>query len=111
MNKMSGLGLSVLTVSVFSVASLSSNTISGNVTSSINNSYCYEAVSIISDENGEMCLSSSLGEQAGGAILINQNDISDNYLIRHKRRSVQLQITKVSKHVSKFDFEEEYEEI
>ena len=64
MNKMSGLGLSVLTVSVFSVASLSSNTISGNVTSSINNSYCYEAVSIISDENGEMCLSSSLGEQA-----------------------------------------------
>ena len=56
MNKMSGLGLSVLTVSVFSVASLSSNTISGNVTSSINNSYCYEAVSIISDENGEMCL-------------------------------------------------------
>ena len=58
-----------------------------------------------------MFLSSSLGEQAGGDILINQNDISDNYLIRHKRRSVQLQITKVSKHVSKFDFEEEYEEI
>lgn len=61
--------------------------------------------------NGERFLSSGLAEKVGGNILINQNDISNNYLVRYERRGVQFQITKVSEHVSKFDFEEEQEEI
>ena len=48
MNKMSGLGLSVLTV--FSVASLSSsNVVGGSITSNIINPYYYESVSIINN--------------------------------------------------------------
>ena len=48
MSKMSGLGLSVLTV--FSVASLSSsNVIGGSITSNIINPYYYESVSIINN--------------------------------------------------------------
>ena len=110
MSKMSGLGLSVLTV--FSVASLSSsNVIGGSITSNIINPYYYESVSIINDGKGELCLSSDLNEQVVGDILKDKVDAFDNYLPRREKRTVQMQITKITKHVSKFDFEEVYEEI
>ena len=109
MNKMSGLGLSVLTV--FSVASLSSNVVGGSITSNVINPYYYESVSVINDGSGELCLSSGLSEQVVGDILTDKNDVSDNYLLRRERKNVQLKITNITKHVSKFDFEEDYEEI
>ena len=109
MNKMSGFGLSVLTV--FSVASLSSNVVGGSITSNVTNPYFYESVSVINDESGGLCLSSNLSEQVVGDILADRNIIEENYWVKHEKRKVQLQITNITKHVSKFDFEEDYEEI
>lgn len=108
MKKMSGLRLSVLTV--LGVTSLSSNVV-GSYTSNVANSYCYEAVSVINDECGELCLSSNLSEQVVGDVWSNRSSIEENYWIKHEKKAVQLQITNISKHVSKFDFEEEYEEL
>lgn len=109
MNKMSEFGLSVLTV--FSVASLSSNMAGGSITSNVFNPYFYESVSVINDESGALCLSSNLSNQVVGDILTERNSIEENYLVKHEKRKVQLQITNIAKHVSKFDFEEDYEEI
>lgn len=109
MNKVSGLGLSVLTV--FSVASLSSNIVGGSITSNVVNPCFYESVSVISDGCGELCLSSNLSDQVTGDVVTDRNDVIDNYLLRHGKKKVQLQITSITKHVSRFDFEEDYEEI
>ena len=110
MNKMSGLGLSVLTVA--SLASLSSSVVEGSFASNIMNpQYHYESISIISDESGALCLSSNLSERVSGDILLDKNDAEENYLVKHEKVKVQLQITDIKKHVSRFDFEEEYEEI
>ncbi len=109
MNKMSGLGLSMLTI--YSAVSLSSNMVSGSVTSNIAYPHFYESVSNINDASGVSCLSSNLGEQATGDIFINKMDNSEDYLLRHEREVVQLKIMGVTKHISKFDFEEVYEEL
>lgn len=109
MNKISGIGVSVLTI--FSIASLSSNAISNSPTLNLSNNYYNEAISLINDDRGDLCLSSDLSEHSMEDVLIENNEDEEKGLLKHKRKAVKMQITGVKKYISKFDFEEEYEEI
>ena len=42
---------------------------------------------------------------------INNNISSDFIINTRSRKKVELEVTKISKHISQFDFEDEYEEI
>lgn len=103
--KISGLSVGVMTF--LSIASVSSNVLNSSVTAGINSPYVYEGLSLVNDNEGVMCISSfsSMNE-----LMMRSSEVVDFYVSRHKKK-VELQITKTRKHISKFDFEEEYEEI
>ena len=71
--------------------------------------YSYEPLAIINDFR--LCSSPKLNEYATGNILSMRNDMEENFFAQHTRQTVQLQITSISRHISKFDFDEEYEEL
>ncbi len=106
--KVSGLGIKVMTF--LSIATISSNTFGESVTLSSNKQYSYEAISVFNDSKGELCTSSPMPEYFCGEIMADNDDFGKVNIQREKRR-VQLQITKIRKHVSHFEFEEEFEEI
>lgn len=109
MNKMSGVGITVLTV--FSLASLSTDISGNSSTLNIINPNVFEASSLINDDIGELCLSSTLTQIVSGDIISENESMQEIDIARTEKKQVKLQVTKVTKHVSKFDFEEEYEEL
>lgn len=66
-------------------------------------------ISSFNDTQGEMCISSALAERARGDILTTSEEFE--FFEKHQKKNVNLQITKITKHISKLDFEEEFEEI
>lgn len=103
--KISGFGV----VAAFGLLTMSSNLSDASVTSmNIKPEYFCEAPGYF---NGEETVynSSMLFKQAIGDIV--SLDRVSEFVQRHDKISVNLQITKITKHVSSFDFEDEYEEI
>ena len=107
MNKITGF-MGVLTIT--SIASLSNPT-TFDLTTSGSRQYSYEAISYIDMEQGDLCVSSELSDFAiGDRVLENENP--ELFVVnKHKTIEVKLRITEIKKHVSNFDFDEEYEEI
>ena len=91
-----------------SIASVSSNALNTSVTAGVNNVYAYEGVALVNDNEGTMCVSTSIPTESDKHIKnIDEIDIIN----ARSKRKVELEVTKVSKHISQFDFEDEYEEI
>ncbi len=101
------IGVGVITF--ISLATVGSN-VTGNVTSGMYNPYTYEAACLINDNQGEVCMSSELSKRTVGDLILNESDFYD-FSASRKVATVRLHITETIKHVSNFEFEEEYEEI
>lgn len=102
-------GVGVITV--LSLASMSQNP-KNSMTTCVPADYRYEAASLFSDNIGDVCTSSELQNNVVGNIMLeNENNSTLDFVPKHKTENVKLNITDISKHVSRFDFEEEYEEI
>lgn len=106
--KVSGIGVGVVTF--LSIATMSSAWPYDTLTTSMNKQFGFEGVPLFSDKEGEFCASSSLSDMVRGDVLATENDI-DEFYSAHEQFSVQLKILEVKQHISKFDFEDEYEEI
>ena len=78
------------------------------MTAGINNIYAYEGVALVNDNEGTMCVSSSIPTESDKHIK-NMDEI--DIINTRSRKKVELEVTKISKHISQFDFEDEYEEI
>ncbi len=103
--KISGVGV----VAAFGLLTMSSNSSDASVTSmDIKPGYFYEAPGYFIGEE-TVYNSSMLSKHAIGDIVL--LDKASEFVQKHDRISVNLQITKITKHVSSFDFEDEYEEI
>lgn len=103
--KISGLGV----VAAFGLLTMSSNLSAVSLTSmNIKPAYFYESLGFFNGEE-TVCNSSMLSKQAIGDIV--SFDRVSGFVQRHERINVNLQITRITKHVSSFDFEDEYEEI
>lgn len=105
LKKISGFGI----VAAFGLITMSSNMVNNSLTT-INAKpvYFYESPSYFYRGN-KVCNSSMLSRQVVGDIL---SIAKKSDLIQQQEKiKVNLQITKISKHVSDFDFEDEYEEI
>lgn len=88
---------------------MSSSSVSNSVTTmNISPDYYYEAHNFINNDN-TVCNSSMLSRKAVGDIVLAEKKA--DFVQEHERINVNLQITKLTKHVSSFEFEEEYEEI
>lgn len=96
-------------VAAFGLITMSSN-IAGqsSTTMSVNFDYYYET-SNFSLTDSAVCNSSMLSKQAVGDIVLAGK--RTDFVQQHEKIRVKLQMTKIRKHVSVFDFEEEYEEI
>lgn len=104
------IGVGVMTaLSVVSLASTTTQFSYANFTSSQNQSFVYEGISPFGDYGGELCVSSKLSEEVRGGVMVSQNGAK--HYENHEKISVQLQILQVRRHVSQFDFDEDYEEI
>ncbi len=101
--------VSVGFITVLSLASMPQG-VKGSMTSCVPVEYEYDSESLFSDTIGEVCVSSELQNKTIGDIVID-NSVMSEFVQNHKANIFKLHITGVSKHVSKFDFEEEYEEI
>ncbi len=103
--KISGYGV----VAAFGLLTMSSNLSDSSATSmNIKPDYFYEAPGFFNDEE-TVYNSSMLSKQSIGDIV--SIDRGTEFMQKHDRISVNLQITKITKHVSNFDFEDVYEEI
>ena len=96
-------------VTFLSLASMSSNIPGNSVTIGTNNEYGYEGISFVKDKEGDMCISSAITNISIGDVAINP-EIMD-FMQKRERNSIEIQVTHIRKHVSKFDFQDEYEEI
>lgn len=96
-------------VAAFGLITLSSSIASHSFTT-VNKrpDYYYEAHNYTLTDN-TICTSSLLSRQAVGDII--SIDKKADFVQQHEKINVNLQITKISKHISNFDFEEEFEEI
>lgn len=104
--RISGMGVGLVTF--LSVASVSSNALNASVTAGINNIYAYEGVALVNDNEGTMCVSASIPTESDKHIK-NMDEI--DIINARSKKKVELEVTKISKHISQFDFEDEYEEI
>lgn len=96
-------------VAAFGVLTMSSSIASNSFTTlNVNPAYYYEAHNYINNVN-TVCNSSMLSKQAVGDIVSVEKKA--DFVQQHEKINVNLQITKITKHVSSFEFEEEYEEI
>ena len=94
---------SISIVAVFGLLTMSSSVVSNSCANlNINKDY-------LSNENN-LCNSSILSKQVIGDI-VSANEEKADYEVKHEKINVTLNIEKVTKHVSHFEFEEEYEEI
>lgn len=105
MGKMYGLGVGVMTF--LSMAAVSPD-IHSSMTSTLNNPYKYEGIYLCSDDN--LCTSSVLVEKAIGDVVC-EKSIESDFVSTHEKYGVQIKVNQIKKHISTFDFEEEYEEI
>ena len=96
-------------VAAFGLLTMSSRIASQSLTTmNIRPDYYYEAHNYSLSDN-TVCNSSLLSRQAVGDII--SVDKKADSIQQHEKINVNLQITKISKHISNFDFEEEFEEI
>ena len=96
-------------VAAFGLLTMSSSIASQSLTTmNIRPDYYYEAYNYSLSDN-TVCNSSLLSRQAVGDII--SVDKKADSIQQHEKINVNLQITKISKHISNFDFEEEFEEI
>ena len=101
----SGVGV----VAAFGLFTLSSNYPLKNIeTMSVYPEYRYEASRFNCFEN-TVCNSSLFSSKAFGDIIVSENN--NDFMQTHKKIHVNIKVQKIKKHVSSFDFEEEYEEI
>lgn len=105
MKRISGIGF----VAAFGLMTMSSSISSQSITTmnSIPN-YHHEAYNY-SLNDGTVCNSSMLSRQAVGDIVSMEKRF--DFVQCHEKIKVNFEITKITKHISNFDFEEEYEEI
>lgn len=101
----------ITAVTVLSIATISSNPLNSDLTTSSNSVYNYKPAALYSNYNGEMCFSSELIDQVGGELLVNSGDNVVDLKRKSRMINVNLKISEVQRHISTFDFEEEYEEI
>jgi hypothetical protein len=101
-------GVGVITF--LSLATASTSIHSTSMTSGMADMHSYASAYVINDNQGSVCLSSSLSDKTTGDIIMNV-DNDDLVPITHNLMSAKLHIREVKTHVSKFDFEDEYEEI
>ena len=88
---------------------MSSSIVSQSLTTmSIKPNFYYEAHNYSVVDN-TVCNSSLLSRQAVGDIVSVEK--KTDFIHQHEKINVNLQITKITKHISNFDFEEEFEEI
>lgn len=105
LKKIQGIGV----VAAFGLLTMSSSTASNSfITMNISPAYYYETHNYINNDN-TVCNSSMLSKQAIGDIISVEKKA--DFVQQHNKINVNLQITKITKHVSSFEFEEEYEEI
>lgn len=105
------IGAGVGFITFMSLASVSHNPANNSLTSSISNAFAYEsAVDIFNDDQGDVCISTNLSNQTVGDIISDKDEIVD-LPARYEKQSIKLHITEVRRHITEFDFEEEYEEI
>ena len=96
-------------VAAFGLITMSSSILSQSLTTmNIQPDYYFEAHNYSLAEN-TVCNSSTLSRQAIGDIV--SIGKKTDFVQQHEKINVNLQITKISKHTSNFDFEEEFEEI
>ena len=96
-------------VAAFGFITMSSSIASQSLTTmNIRPDYYYEAHNCSLPDN-TVCNSSLLSRQAVGDIISVEKKADS--VQQHEKINVNLQITKISKHISNFDFEEEFEEI
>ena len=107
--KLSSIGIGVGVVTFLSLASMSSNMCNNSITMGTNGEYIYEGISYVNDNEGDMCISSEMSNMFRGDVVKN-SDIID-FVHRREKKIIEIHVTRVSKHISTFDFEDEYEEI
>lgn len=96
-------------VAAFGLITMSSSIASHSLTTmNIQPDYYYEAFNYSLADN-TVCNSSMLSKQAVGDIVSVEKKA--DFVQQHEKINVNLQIAKISKHISNFDFEEEFEEI
>ncbi len=105
-------GVNKIKIGAVTVLSLASMFQGGIVDTSTNmpTSYYYDSAALLNDNSGIACISSELQNNTTGDIIKENDQIVDMYK-RKEKSSVRLHITEIKKHISHFDFEEEYEEI
>jgi len=92
----------VLTMSS-SFTATSNSTLNSSVSLFFESAYTY-------NNTGDLCSSLMQKSNQMGDILVASN-LNEEFVQEHKKINVNLQITKINKHVSNFDFDDEYEEI
>ena len=102
--KISGIGV----IAAFGLLTMSSRMTNSSSTTGTTDAYCYESHNYINNEN-TVSNSSLLSKQAVGDIVSLEKSVE--FVQQHKTVNTKLQIVKITKHVSNFDFDEEYEEI
>ena len=107
--RISGIGVGVGMVTFLSSASMSSELYANSQTVGINSAYVYEGISFVNDKEGDMCISSLSSNMLRGDIVDNTEKLA--FKQKRERKAVEIQVTHVSKHISRFDFEDEYEEM
>lgn len=105
LKKVSGISI----VTAFGLITMSSSIACNSVTSmNVNPAYYYEINNYVNNDN-TVCNSSMLSKHTVGDIVSVER--KTDFVQQHDKINVNLQITKIKKHVSTFEFEEEYEEI
>lgn len=102
--------VSVGVITFLSLATASTSIHNTSLTSGMSDMYSYESAYVINDNQGAVCLSSSLSDQTTGDIILAAEN-NDLIPITHNSMSAKLYIKEVKKHISRFDFEDEYEEM
>ena len=101
--------LKIGAVTVLGVASMFQSGII-DFSSNIPSAFYYDSASTLNDCNGLVSSSSELQNNTTGDIIIKTNQMVDMLGYR-KKIDIRLRINEVRKHISHFDFEEEYDEI
>ncbi len=103
--RISGIGV----VAAFGLLTMSSSFSNNSFTTlNVRPDYYYEAHNYINNDN-TVCNSSMLSRQAVGDIVSVEKKA--DFMQQHEKINVNLQITKITRYVSNFEFEEGYEEI
>lgn len=96
-------------VAAFGFITMSSSMVGFSpITTNIQPYYCCD-VHKFSLADNTICNSSMLSKQAIGDFVSTEK--KPDFVQQHEKIQVNLRVTKISKHVSNFDFEEEFEEI